>query len=519
MSQNRIYHPILTAFIALLAFNSLEAQVRLAAWGGVHESNFIQKNSIPGFDTSMGKYYSSNTGFEIGVLGEIGFGKTSNFYIQPGILYSAKGNQFQRLTDTSFVQNDTIYNQRTLNLNYVEIPLYMTWKIPFSKNRKTSFYISAGPYFAFIYGATQSYQYRYKQYNTSKYIYQSGTEDLPVGLGTGKYKTYDIGVAAKAGFELGSVMIGAYFSQGLTNAYTAAYSSSFHNQVYGGSLGIWLNKPKPIVQPVADTDQDGTPDDQDSCVTIPGPPRYHGCPIPDSDMDGINNEEDSCKTEPGVARYHGCPIPDTDGDGINDEQDSCRTVRGPAKYHGCPIPDTDGDGINDEQDSCKTVPGSAKYHGCPVPDRDKDGLNDDEDRCPDQPGPATNQGCPVELKPHLVKQAQLVAANVLFDVNSTNLSRSSYPSLIQLADSMKTNPHLDLLIEGHTDNIGNSAYNMRLSQERAESIKKVLVSQGVPGNRIQVKGYGDTKPIATNETAAGRAKNRRVVFILQLKNR
>ncbi len=64
------------------------------------------------------------------------------------------------------------------------LPLYLTWKASLSKNRKNYFYFSAGPYFAFIYGASQSYQNRVKQYNSSKYIYQSGTEDLPVGNGS-----------------------------------------------------------------------------------------------------------------------------------------------------------------------------------------------------------------------------------------------------------------------------------------------------------------------------------------------
>jgi OOP family OmpA-OmpF porin len=104
-------------------------------------------------------------------------------------------------------------------------------------------------------------------------------------------------------------------------------------------------------------------------------------------------------------------------------------------------------------------------------------------------------------------------------MNSTDLTANSYPSLIELADSLKTNPDLNLLIEGHTDNIGNSAYNLKLSEERAEAVKKVLVSHGISESRIQVKGFGDTRPIATNESAKGRAENRRVVFIFQLKNR
>jgi OOP family OmpA-OmpF porin len=488
MNPTRIYRSLLALFISLLVFTYLPAQIRLAALGGIQSSSFIEKNSIPGYDTSKGNYFSPNTGFELGVLAEIPIGKY-NLFLQPGILYSSKGNQFQKFYDSTVYQSDTLYNQYTLNLNYVEIPLYLTWKISLSKDQKNHFFLSAGPYFAFIYGASQSYQNRVLQYNSSNYIYQSGTEDLPVGIGPQKYKTYDIGIDAKAGFELGNVLISAYFSRGLTNAYTALYPSTFHNQVFGASFGIWLNNRKPVPQPVKDSDNDGTPDTEDSCKTIPGPPRWHGCPIPDSDHDGINDEEDSCKTVPGLLRYHGCPIPDTDHDGINDEEDSC-----------------------------KTVPGLAKYHGCPIPDRDQDGVNDELDKCPDQPGPPENQGCPV-VKTSINKRAQLVAANVIFDINSTRLTAGSYPAIKELADSLKTNPDLDLLIEGHTDIVGNAAYNQKLSLNRAESVKKVLVNLGIASSRIQVKGYGDYRPVASNDNAEGRAKNRRVVFVFQLKNR
>ncbi len=488
MNPTRIYRCLLILFLPLLISSFLPAQIRLAALGGIQSSNLIEKNSIPGYDTAKGNYISPNTGFQLGVLAEIPFGK-HNLYLQPGILYSSKGNQFQRYYDSSVNQNDTLYNQYTLNLNYVEIPLYLTWKLSLSKDQKNHFFISAGPYFAFIYSANQSYQNRVLQYNSSNYLYQSGTEDLPVGIGPQKYKTYDLGIDAKAGFELGNVLISAYFSRGLTNAYTALYPSSFHNQVFGGSFGIWLNNPKPVSQPLKDSDNDGTPDRDDSCKTIPGPPRWHGCPIPDSDHDGINDEEDSCKTVPGLFRYHGCPIPDTDEDGVNDEEDSC-----------------------------KTVPGPARYHGCPIPDRDQDGVNDELDKCPDLPGPAENQGCPV-LKTAINKRAQLVAANVTFDINSTRLTAGSYPAIKELADSLKTNPDLDLVIEGHTDDVGNQAYNQKLSINRAETVKKVLIKLGIASGRIHTKGYGDFRPVATNDNAEGRAKNRRVVFVFQLKNR
>jgi OOP family OmpA-OmpF porin len=486
MNKNRIYHS-LPAVLLILVYSSLQAQIRLAAVGGVHSSNLLEVNSIPAYQNALGKYYSANTGFELGVMGEIPFGK-NNLFFQPGILYSSKGNQFQRFYDSTLEQNDTLYNQHTLNLNYVEIPLYLTWKAALSKNQKNHFFVSAGPYFAFIYSVSQSYQNRVLQYNSSNYIYQSGNEDLPVGDGPGSYKTFDIGIAAKAGFELGSVLISAYFSRGFTNVYNASYPSDFHNQVFGGSLGVWLNNPKPSPKIDPDTDKDGLPDSQDSCKTIPGPPKWNGCPVPDSDHDGVNDDEDSCRMVPGVSRYHGCPVPDSDNDGINDEEDSCRTV-----------------------------PGYRNYHGCPVPDSDKDGVNDEIDKCPHEAGPADNNGCPV-IKAGIVKIEQIIAANVMFKSNSASLTKNSFPAIKELADSMKTNPDLNLLIEGHTDNLGGAEYNMKLSEERANTVKSQLIQFGIPDNRIEVKAFGDTQPIEPNNTSAGRAVNRRVVFKFHLKN-
>ena len=459
MELNRIYRYLLPFLASFLLITSLSAQIRLAALGGVHASNLIQNNSIPGYDTAYGKYFAPSTGFELGVLAEIPFSK-NNLFFQPGIVFSAKGNQFSRTYDSAAYQIDTLYSQHTLSLNYVEIPVYLTWKYSLAKNQRSHFYVSAGFYFAFINTANQTYQYRVLPYGSSKYIYNSGKEDLPVGMGAGKYKTFDFGYAARTGFELGNVLIGAYFSQGLTNAYTAAYPSSFHNQVFGGSLGIWLNNPKPAAPVVPDADKDGTNDPDDSCKTIPGLPRYHGCPIPDSDQDGIN----------------------------------------------------------DEEDSCRTVPGSARYHGCPVPDRDQDGVNDETDKCPDQPGPVSNGGCPV-LKTAMIKRAELVAANVMFQVNSSKLTKNSYPGIHELSDSLKANPDLDLVIEGYTDNTGSPSYNLELSKERADAVKKALLKMGIEENRIEAKGYGDSRPIADNHTVSGRAQNRRVVFVFHIMKR
>ena len=160
----------------------------------------------------------------------------------------------------------------------------------------------------------------------------------------------------------------------------------------------------------------------------------------------------------------------------------------------------------------------AKYHGCPIPDSDMDGVNDEVDRCPNQPGPADNQGCPV-VKATINSRAQLLATQVMFQLNSTRLTNSSYPAIRELADSLKTNPDLNLLIEGHTDNTGKPGYNMKLSLERAESVKMALLNLSISPDRIRVKGYGDTQPVSDNNTAKGKAKNRRVVCVFELKNR
>jgi outer membrane protein OmpA-like peptidoglycan-associated protein len=405
MNPNRIYRFLIPFFLLLLVFSSLTAQIRVSAIIGIQSTNLNEKNSLPGFDSASGKYYSSNTGFELGVLAEIPLGKY-NLFLQPGILYSAKGNQYQYLYDSSAIV-DTQYTQHTLNLSYVEIPLYLTWKLPLSKNLKDHFYVSAGPYFAFIYSVNQSYQNRVLQYNSSNYIYNSGSTDLPVGNGQGAYKTFDIGIGARAGFELGNVMIGVYYSSGLTNVYTASYPSIFHNNVIGGSLSIWLNKPKPVAKPIFDI-------------------GHYGIPIP----------------VPLAVSHPSSPMPDT-----------------------VPI-------------------------------------------LPPPPSQTT-----------VTQRAQLIAADVIFQVNSSKLIQSSYPALKEIGDSLKAYADLDLVIEGHTDNTGRPAYNMKLSVQRAEAVRKVLLGYGVPENRVTVKGFGDTKPVADNSTGSGKAKNRRVVFAFQLKNR
>ena len=259
--------------------------------------------------------------------------------------------------------------------------------------------------------------------------------------------------------------------------------------------------------PPKDRDKDGIIDKEDACPTEPGPAVSKGCP--DQDEDGVADKLDKCRKIPGVARHAGCPIPDNDKDGVNDEADKCPTVPGLAKYNGCPVPDTDKDGIGDEEDMCPDKAGPVEFNGCPIPDSDGDGLNDKNDKCPLEKGPESNNGCP-EIRKEIIEKVNYTSRNIFFDYKSDVLLQSSFAPLNELAKILAENADLNLLIEGHTDNIGNPAYNLSLSQKRADAVKKYLIGRGIDSSRLRAVGLGQEKPIAENKTKEGQARNRRV---------
>ena len=238
-------------------------------------------------------------------------------------------------------------------------------------------------------------------------------------------------------------------------------------------------------------------------VVVPPPPPV----VLDRDNDGVLDADDKCPDVAGLAALQGCP--DRDGDGIADADDKCPDVAGLAKYEGCPIPDTDGDGINDEMDKCPTEKGFARYQGCPIPDTDKDGVNDEEDKCPTRPGPATNMGCP-EIAKEIIEKINIAAKNIFFATGSAKLSPKSFKSLNEVAALLAADESLMINIDGHTDTTGKREKNMTLSDSRANSVKTYLASKGVADSRMTATGYGPDRAVATNKTAAGRAKNRRV---------
>jgi OmpA-OmpF porin, OOP family len=275
--------------------------------------------------------------------------------------------------------------------------------------------------------------------------------------------------------------------------------------------------PEPTIRiEKTDRDGDGVPDVDDLCPDTPGLPEFHGCP--DTDGDGIPDNEDACPNEPGPKENQGCPVAkDTDGDGIPDDIDRCpldpEDFDGFQDEDGCPDPDNDGDGVVDKVDACPNMPGPIENKGCPILDRDGDGVPDDEDRCPDVPGPKENFGCPRKYAlVEVTKEKIEIKQQVHFATAKFRVLPDSFPLLNQVVQVLGDFPKMRISIEGHTDNVGKEVTNMRLSQRRAEAVRDYLVSKGVSPDRLEAVGYGPTKPIASNKTAKGKAKNRRTEF-------
>ena len=165
-------------------------------------------------------------------------------------------------------------------------------------------------------------------------------------------------------------------------------------------------------------------------------------------------------------------------------------------------------------DKCPTVSGVARYQGCPIPDTDGDGVNDEEDKCINEKGPASNFGCPV-IDEKIVARVNKAAQNVFFATGSSKLLAKSFPKLNDVVTILKENTTYKVNIDGHTDNTGKADKNQILSDARAASVKAYMAGKGVDESRLTSTGYGETKPVSDNKTAAGRAKNRRVEMTLR----
>jgi len=217
---------------------------------------------------------------------------------------------------------------------------------------------------------------------------------------------------------------------------------------------------------------------------------------------------------------------DTDHDKIPDDIDLCPNEpedgKPPNPDDGCPaLPDRDGDGIPDNVDKCPDQPedfdGIQDADGCPEDDADKDGIPDAQDACPKEPGEADpdpkKNGCPKFIRRISGSTEIQLLKNIEFATGKATILPKSFPIVDEVVRLMKVNVDIKhLAIEGHTDNRGSDELNEKLSNDRANSVMKYLTDHGIDGGRLSAKGYGPKRPIADNNTAQGRQRNRRVEF-------
>lgn len=169
--------------------------------------------------------------------------------------------------------------------------------------------------------------------------------------------------------------------------------------------------------------------------------------------------------------------------------------------------DDDKDGVPNSKDKCPTTPAGQKVNadGCEI-DSDGDGIVDSKDVCPNVYA-KTDNGCPAI--------APLNLKGVNFDNDSATLRADASTTLDQAAESLKSWGNVKVEVAGHTDSRSSDAYNMSLSQNRANAVRDYLVGKGIAADRLTAKGYGESQPVADNATEDGRAQNRRVELVPQ----
>jgi len=246
--------------------------------------------------------------------------------------------------------------------------------------------------------------------------------------------------------------------------------------------------------------------ESDGCAA--GPEDFDGfrdgdfCADPDNDGDHLADEIDTCPNDAedadGFEDQDGCKDPDNDADAVADAGDRCPLQAEDRDGHedvdGCPDDDNDGDGLADHLDDCAMDP------------EDVDQFQD-EDGCP-EPGPA-------QATVTVTDTRILISERVYFDFERETIRSVSLPLLQQVAQVLVRTPRIrKIRIEGYTDGSGDANYNLDLSYRRARSVLEYLVSQGVERNRVTHIGYGETRPVASDDTPEGQALNRRVEFTI-----
>ncbi len=338
-------------------------------------------------------------------------------------------------------------------------------------------------------------------------------------FGDPAHTPFEVLASAEYKFDFGLALRG-----GLGKGITPGFGATDFRVFAGASWAIF----RPI-----DRDKDGLTDDVDECRKEPEDlddfEDGDGCPDPDNDDDGFADVDEACPDDAedldGWEDGDGCPEPDNDLDGLDDGVDTCpdeaEDLDGWQDEDGCPDDDNDGDGILDAMDACpngaETVDGWQDQDGCPDPDNDGDGIEDEVDICPNEAeernGVRDEDGCPDDRLAVVTEAGIAILQPILFRSGSDRIEPASLPIVEKVAGLLLENPSItSLRVEGHTDNKGDPDRNVRLSQRRATAVMKALIDRGVPADRLEAQGYGDSRPVASNRTDEGRARNRRIEF-------
>ena len=171
--------------------------------------------------------------------------------------------------------------------------------------------------------------------------------------------------------------------------------------------------------------------------------------------------------------------------------------------------------MQDSEDECPTEKGVIALKGCP--DSDGDGVADKNDKCVDRVGPIENAGCPVISK-QVITRLNFAAQAIQFEVNKDVVKPISFNQLNEVVKILNEFPDYQLIVDGHTDNTGKAESNQVLSEKRAAAIKNYFIAKGIEESRMTATGYGFSKPLVPNTSAANKAKNRRVEMNMKLKD-
>lgn len=414
-----------------------------------------------GLGIGAGAYGALNDG-GMGLMPELYFGR----YLSPKLDILLKGNL-------------GLYNSQLTSTTDLAVPfLNLRYKLS-DESKKFRPYLYAGP----------------------GYLADNSKEGLSFNLGLGG--KYYVGSATAI-----------YLDAGYINGIEATRAAqTIRDNFWKATIGIEFDFGK-----TKDSDMDGVSDKKDKCPETPAGVAVdaNGCPV-DADGDGVADYIDDCPSVAGIASLKGCP--DSDKDGIADKDDACPDEAGLPSLKGCP--DSDGDGVADKDDKCANTPKGYKVDagGCPL-DTDKDGVVDSEDGCPTVSGPKTNKGCPVkepeakkEITPDQVIIQDVKPAPVHFVSGKSYLTDYSKGILDKLIKTLNADGAYMVNMFGYTDSQGSDESNMKLSQDRIESVMAYLTSKGIAEKRIiHQKALGEANPVASNDTEEGRLKNRRVEF-------